>query len=382
MHLQKIHLRNFRNYVVLDLFPHTHFNCLYGPNGTGKTNLLEAIYFLINLQSFRRAARAKMTREENGEMYLRGDFGRGGGEKGVRLEAAIEGPSRKYKVNGVEEVDLPAYLDRVHAVIFFPESLRFVRGGPHLRRVAFDRAVAAEDGRHLVDSREYARLLAERNRILKHHGDSGMVDVWEERLLDVAARIIVRRCIYLKTLRQHITAIGERMGAGALLEIRYLGGVAGRRAGDWETALKELPEGADPEKETKKFLGKTAGILRDKERGWGRTLWGPHLDEFKLKWGGRSAKEAASQGEQRLLMVILTMAAAESYTKKRGDEPIVLLDDLSSELDKKRRGAVLEYLKTTGAQVFVTATEKQNISGDAGIHLVENGKIFSNQAKR
>jgi DNA replication and repair protein RecF len=314
-------------------------------------------------------------------MYLRGDFSQEEGKKGVRLEAAIGGMSRKYKVNGVEEVDLVSYLDRVHAVIFFPESLRFVKEGPHLRRVAFDRAVAAEEGRHLVDSREYARLLVERNRILKQRGDSDMIDVWGERLLDVAARIIVRRYTYLKTLRQYITAIGERMGTGPLLEIRYLGGVAGRAAGDWEVVLNELQSGADPAKEIIKFLGEAAGHLRNKERERGRTLWGPHLDEFELRWGGMSAKEAASQGEQRVLMIILAMAAAESYTKKRGDEPIVLLDDLSSELDEQRRRMVLEYLGTMGAQVFVTSTEKPKSTKGAGIYLVNSGKISSKKAQ-
>ncbi len=377
MYLQKIHLQNFRNYTVLDLSPNRHFNYFFGVNGAGKTNLLEAIYFLINLQSFRRTTRVKLTREESGEMYLRGDFARGEDESGVRLEAAINGSARKYKVNGTEEADLFSYLNRVHAVIFFPESLRFVKEGPHLRRAVFDRAVAAEDERHLVDSREYARLLVERNRILKQGGDSDMIDVWEERLLKIAARIVVRRHTYLKTLRRYITIIGERMGVGSLLGIKYLGGTFSRGTQDWEVILGGLRKERDPEEKTREFLGEIAESLKSKERELKRMLWGSHLDEFELSWGGRSAKEAASQGEQRLLTIILAMATAESYAKKRKDEPIVLLDDLSSELDEEKRSAILGYLETMGTQVFITSTEKQKRYKNAGMYLVKDGQIFT-----
>ncbi len=126
MHITHISLRNFRNYPNLSFSPGPKFNYLHGLNGSGKTNLLEAIYFLSHLRSFRRASRSNMVTEGKEGMYLRGEFLRDREESPLRLEAAISGADRRYKVNGKEESNLLHYLDRANTVVFFPESLRNV----------------------------------------------------------------------------------------------------------------------------------------------------------------------------------------------------------------------------------------------------------------
>ena len=380
MHLQKISLQNFRNYSKAEWIPSRSFNYLFGPNGAGKTNLLEAVYFLIHLQSFRRVQRAGMIGRGADGMYLMGAFGNAEGTQLVRLEAAVSGEARKYKVNGKEEQDLVSYLGQVHAVVFFPESLRFVKEGPFLRRVAFDRAIAAENAPHLPEAREYSRLLRERNRLLKRGGDSGMIDVWERRLLRVASRIVVRRYLYLKSLRQLMPALCRRMGIDPSLEIvyRFIGKSDSR---SWDSLLEKTGSGQEEkalESETEGILQEMARDVAGREREQGRTLWGPHLDDFEIFWDGRKAKESASQGEQRLLTIILAICGAESYKQKKNDDPIVLLDDLSSELDQSKRMAVLKYLETMGAQVFITSTERpavvKNLE-DSRIFAIEKGKI-------
>lgn len=382
MHLQKILIKDFRNFKNTTLIPSKNFNYFFGMNGAGKTNLLEAVYFLINLQSFKKVQRNELINHDSDGMYLRGEFGDVGGSRSVLLEAAVNDRERKYKIDGEVEQDLFSYLGQTHAVIFFPDSLRFVKEGPLLRRMVFDRAIAAETGSHLFEARKYRQLLRERNRLLKQHGDAGIIASWASRLLEVAARIIVRRYLYLKSLRQLIPALCSNLGVSSLLEVVYCLGT-GSQSQRWDNLLGKAvqdQEGAVLEAEISKILACTANKVLAQERELGKTLWGPHLDDFEIFWNGRKAKDSASQGEQRLLTIILAACSAESYKKKKNDRPIVLLDDLSSELDLGRRTAILEYLETTNEQVFITSTEKprkEKHPKGARYFCVKNGNVSS-----
>ena len=365
MRLVRLALRHFRNYPGLTFEPAPGFNYIFGPNGAGKTNLLEAIHFLTRLRSFRRASRRGMIEEGQQGMYLRGDFRRGAGAAaGVVLEAAVQDRERKYQVNGKEEGDLLSYLDQVHTSVFFPESLQIVKEGPALRRAFFDRALAAENPAHLAGAREYNRLLAERNRLLKGGANSDILAVWDRRFLKSAARIVARRQRYLGSLRGQL-ALLERSFASALgrrIEIEYTAEGTGVPGETWE----RLAGGeGDSEAAVEAALERSAGRAAAEERRRGVTLWGPHLDDFRIRLGERRARDAASQGEQRLLTLALVVAAAQGFRAVRGEEPIILLDDLSSELDERRRGDVLGHLATMGAQVFITSTEAPG-SGPGG----------------
>lgn len=380
MHLQKISLQGFRNFKNTTLIPSKSFNYLFGINGAGKTNLLEAIYFLINLQSFKRVQRVELINHNSDGMYLKGEFGDVGRARSLFLEAAVNEKGRKYKINGEVERDLFSYLGQTHAVIFFPDSLRFVKEGPFLRRAVFDRAIAAETSSHLLEAREYKQLLRERNRLLKQGGDTDMIAVWGERLLKVAARIIVRRYLYLKSLRQLIPALCLNLGVSSLLEVVYCLGT-GNQSWSWDDLLGKTAENREKinlEVEISKILQCRADKVLIQERELRKTLWGPHLDDFEISWNGRKAKGSASQGEQRLLTIMLAACSAESYKIKKNDCPIILLDDLSSELDLARRTAILEYLETTSDQVFITSTEEPlqgKYPKGTQFFCVEGGKI-------
>ncbi|MDA0998935.1 MAG: DNA replication/repair protein RecF [bacterium] len=350
MFLKKLSLTGFRNYASLEILPHLSFNYLYGPNGAGKTNLLEAIYFLAHLQSFRRTTRAKMVNTDSEGMYISGEFESGG--KKLRLEASVLGKERKYQVNGKIENSLTAYLGQVFVALFYPESLNLIRGRSLQRRAFFDRAIAAEDGRHLTDLRQYNRLLAERNKILKKDFSASfdIMRTWNERLIGVAAKVIKRRVDYLISFRQRTTTLEEDLhfAPEKKAEFKYMAGAYLGR--DWEVA-------ASSEGEIISFLSDSAAARREEEGRRGITLFGPHLDDFKILLKGRDAKDFASQGEQRILVILMVLAAAGRYQEIKKEKPIILLDDLSSELDDQRRMAVLEKLEVIDAQVFITSTE-------------------------
>jgi len=380
LRLTRLSLKNFRNYSALNFEPCPGFNYISGLNGAGKTNLLEAIYFLIHLRSFRRIHRSRMVAEGSEGMHLRGEFTRHPGAAGPTLEATVQGRERKYRADGKEATDLLAYLGRVHAVVFFPESLQVMKGGPALRRAFFDRAIAAEDPRHLAEAREYNRILLERNRLLRGTGtaNSDIITVWEQRLLKSAARIIARRHQYLESLRRHLSSLEQRLAPGLAgsMEVEYAAAAAGAgRGGErWADLLGRPTPAGSLEGKAEDLLREAAERARSEEGRRGSTLWGPHLDDFRVLLGGRRAKETASQGEQRLLTIALVAATVESYREARRDEPIVLLDDLSSELDERRREDVLRYLGSMGAQVFITSTERPGARpAEAGCFSVEGG---------
>jgi DNA replication and repair protein RecF len=302
-------------------------------------------------------------------MYLMGEFDRESGESSLRLEAAINRTDRRYKVNGKEESNLITYLSQVNVVIFFPESLRMVKEGPALRRVFFDRAIAGEDPKFLTEFREYNRLVSERNRLLKQGNNSDMMDVWEQMLVKSAARIVVHRCLFLNSLQIFLNSVKQQMGISRNIEIFYRSGGTGWSGENWPDLLKDSKYLEDA---AESILKEGASRVRDDEMRRGVTLWGPHLDDFDFFLDNQRVRDTASQGEQRLFVVLLVMAAAQSYRESQNEEPIVLLDDFSSELDDERIDSVLGFLETMGSQVFITSTQRPRRQG-----CLEFSKFFS-----
>lgn len=375
MHINNITLKNFRNYSNLSFSPVSGFNYLYGPNGSGKTNLLEAIYFLSHLRSFRRASRNTMIASQKRDMHLKGEFYRSCASGSVRLEAAITGTDRRYKVNGKEEPNLLTYLNQVNVVVFFPDSLRIVKEGPALRRAFVDRAIAAERNRFLEESREYNRLLSERNRLLKERAKFDIMNVWDSRLIDSAAQIVAHRCVFLNTLRRLLYSVSQRMGIDHVVDISYRAGGVRRGEKKWAELVAE--DRNIKEIVASIFLEETKYVAAE-ERRRGVTLWGPHLDDFEFLFDGRKVRDAGSQGEQRLFVILLVIATAESYRESEKEDPIVLLDDLSSELDPGRTAAVLGYLENMRTQVFITSTQKpetRNLRKPSVLYQVREGTI-------
>lgn len=354
MRLASLTLRNFRNYARAEFRPHAGFNYIFGDNGAGKTNLLEAIYFLSHLRSFRRVSREKMVRHAQGGMYVSGAFLDDGGGRETRLEAALHGRDRRYKKDGQEVAGLMPYLESSHVIVFFPETPGIVKEGPAVRRRFFDRAIAAVEPPHIEDARRYAKILSERNWLLRNEGESDMIRVWRDRLTEVAARIVARRKRYVQSLENRLCRLEGLFGE----ELRA------RLSVGYEANGLRLKDEADAE-EIREGLCAAARRMAGAERARRTTLWGPHLDDFRLSWDGRRARDVASQGEQRLMTILLVSANAEEYKERKKEGPIVLLDDLGSELDARRKQRVLTFLGSLGTQTFITSAERPPARSDA-----------------
>ncbi|MDE0332514.1 MAG: DNA replication and repair protein RecF [Nitrospinae bacterium] len=371
MRLSELTLKNFRNYRSLRFRPHSGFNYIYGDNGSGKTNLLEAIYYLSHLRSFRRISREKMVLHGSKGMYASGVFTAEENAKVTQLEAAFHGRDRKYKKDGQELRGLVPYLDSSHVIVFFPETPQVIKEGPAARRRFFDQAIAAVEPQHLEDSRGYLKLLSERNHLLRNGGDSAMIQVWQERLIEKAARIIVRRKRYIHSLKNRLSHLENLFGETreSRVSVSYeAGGLPGKDE--------------DAEEDIRDALQASAQRLAREEMARKTTLWGPQLDDFHLSWNGRRAKDVASQGEQRLITILLVAANAGEYKRRRRETPVVLLDDLGSELDAGRNKRVLLFLGSLGAQTFITSTEEPRIREneiDGRTFLVRDAMVESKE---
>ncbi|MED5579038.1 MAG: DNA replication and repair protein RecF [Nitrospinota bacterium] len=339
--IKNIKLVNFRSYKSTEIEFHPKLNYIYGKNGSGKTNLIESVYFLANLNSFRTRKRVNLLKSGSGSMYVGGNFCNDDDEKNIKLEAAYHEKKRVYKLNGKTELNLVNYLQSVHTTVFYPDSLRTVKDGPSFRRNFFDRAISATDASYLLESKEYIRLLKERNRILKNDLDHNLLHVWNQRFFEYASKISSKRLVFLKLLKEKIKPLRENLNINKKINIIYSKKYI-------KTKEEEIFEEIKKEHKTK----------TTEEKIKKQTCLGPHLDDFIVYFNGKNAKENASQGEQRLLIILVLLAASEVCREFTGENSIYLFDDMSSELDREKRQSVVEYLMSGNSQVFITTTEK------------------------
>jgi DNA replication and repair protein RecF len=335
MELRRLQLKNHRNYRQLDLVPGPRVNVFIGPNGQGKTNLLEAVAMLA-LSSSPRARR---------DVELVGPVG-----PGSRIEAAVQAHGRPLEVaialdvdgdrarrtievDGVRRrgVDLPGHF---RVTLFWPDDLGLVKAGPELRRRFLNHMLVQVQPGYARALSSLRRVLEQRNSLLKRiaGGDEhpDVLDVWNEELVRYGLEIARARAVAVAELGPVATRVHAEIADGEELEIGYEG----------------------PPEEFAEAVQKS--LTDDLRRGV--TTLGPHHDDLSIRLGGRDARSYASQGQQRTAVVSLKLAEAELVAARTGERPVLLLDDVLSELDAERRGALLRKVGD-GGQVIITSAE-------------------------
>ncbi len=358
MRLLKLALRNYRNYARLDLEPGPRLNVFLGRNGQGKTNLLESIAILALSTSPRARRDAEVIGPVAAEARIEAIVESGGRSLDLKIGYREETgrTRRRIEVEGVARraVDLPGIL---RAVLFWPDDLSLVKSGPeHRRRLLNQLLVQVEPG-HAALLARYARVLEQRNSLLKQIavGEAGSetLDVWDLELATLGDRIVRARAGAVAELevraRTHHQAIG-----GEELELAYEG-----PPGDLKSALS---------------AGRTLDIRR------GTTGYGPHRDDVAVTLSGRDARGYASQGQQRTAVVSIKLAEADVIEQRTGEPPVLLLDDVLSELDPRRRKALMERV-STGGQVVVTSAEPgpfpETVMSAAEVRCIEAGVLVT-----
>jgi DNA replication and repair protein RecF len=314
---------------------------IVGPNGQGKTNLLEAVYLLATLKPLRAARLPELVRFGADRAEVRGRFELGGAVRDIGV--TIEDGERKAFVGGKPVRELDEYFGGVSVVAFTPDDLAIVKGGPEGRRRWLDRATWGRFPAYLAEARAYARALRARNRLLREGAAPDVVEAFDGPLARAGARLVVRRRRLLDELHPRFEAALVSVSDGALEgRVRY--------APSWL-------EGAREESEVEERLAATIRerLPRDRERGF--TGAGPHADQPAIFLAGKPAKTYASQGQQRALVLALKIAEIENLRAAQGAYPLLLLDDVSSELDRERNRRLLAYLAGLDGQVLLTTTD-------------------------
>ncbi len=351
MRLLRLAIHDFRNLASVDLAPSPRATILLGENGQGKTNLLEAIYLLTTLKPLRGARLAELVRFGETRAQVAGDFDGPGGVRRAAVE--VQAGGRTAFLDGKPQERLETYFEGLAAVCFAPDDLLLVKGGPEGRRRFLDRAAFNRWPAVLGEVRDFVRALRARNAALRT-APAEVEASFRTPLVRASARLMVRRRAVVAELAPRLaTAFAEISGPAAPAALLAYRPAAGLR-----------PEGSEDE-----LAGELAALLeerleRDREKGF--TSAGPHMDDLVLALDGRPARLYASQGQQRALVLALKIAEIENLRASLGRPPLLLLDDVSSELDPAKNRYLLAYLAALPAQVFLTATDRRLLEPAAG----------------
>jgi DNA replication and repair protein RecF len=326
---------------------------LVGPNGAGKTNFLEAVYFALTGRSFRTGDRRDLI--PFGASVARAEA-RVRGEEGMKrdlMASVSRSEGRRHLLDGNPADPATLARHRPPVAVFSPDRLTLVKGPPGERRAHLDGFVAARWPSRSELRRRYGQALAQRNaliaRIAAGAGSAGELDAWDASLADVAAELTEARAEAVAELAPAFTIAAEELGLGPRASLEY------------------APRSSSSPEELRAGLADR----RDADLRLGRTSWGPHLDELKLLAGeGRSLRRYGSQGEQRSGLLALIFAEREALMEARRVTPLLLLDDVMSELDPERRERLVARL-ARGGQTLITAASVDSVPARARERLVQ-----------
>jgi len=351
--LLEVKTRDFRNLVDQGVTLARHTTVLFGANGQGKTNFLEACYLLCSLRPLRAHKLAELVRIGSERSALvAGKFDLPSGVREVEVEIGREG--RNARVDGKPVRDPEELFGGLATVAFTPDDLAVVKGGPEGRRRLLDRAVQNRHPAHLADARDYQRALRSRNELLRQGADPALLASFDEPLARLGARLRTRREEVLEEVRPGAqSAFAEIARGEPPLVMTYL--AAGRDSDGLADGGASL--------ETRLLEALRRRLPRDRERGY--TSVGPHADDLGLSIGERSARLYASQGQSRAVVLAFKIGEIENLRRVQGRAPLLLLDDVSSELDPERNAWLMQYLAALEGQVVLTTTDLKLVAKSA-----------------
>ncbi len=335
VHLAHLRLRDFRNYARLDADFSPGFHLLLGGNAHGKTNILEAIYLMATLRSFRGVGGAQMIRHGQTGYFV---GGKAVSQSAREIKMYWSMRERKLSLDSQPVRKLTDYLGVLRVVVFCTEDLQLIKGTARARRRFMDLLLTQTHPTYLPLLQRYARALRSRNALLKQRiVDEASLDSFSRELVQLGEEIIKFRY-----------QLAPRISPLARLAYRRISNDAE------ELRLEYQPS-------VKKDFAVELAQLRQKERAYRSTLAGPHRDDVQLLLNERSAAQFGSEGQKRTLAIALKMAQAEYLTGIHGAPPVLLIDDVMGELDLKRRSGLLPLLERAhqaSGQVFMTCTEE------------------------
>ncbi len=351
MRVERITYENFRNHPVSAFEPTEGINLIHGPNGSGKTSILEGIHYCALTRGFVSAADSDSLHFSSEYFLLNGTFIDGAGHTAAVKISYSEAREKQITVNNSELTTFSSHVGTIPCITFSPPEIVIVNGAPAERRRFLDNAISQTDRRYLEDLMSYRRVLSQRNAQLqllaeKRSVDDGMLSIWTDTLARLAASIVRKRMIVTAALFSCFSEIFSRLKLDEIPLITY------------RSAFLDI--GPDPSEEMlyNRYLQKFSDIQRA-EILRGQTMAGPHRDDLVFMINGREIKKFASQGQMRTFLICLKLAQQRFFFETLGERPVCLLDDIFSELDSSRIADIFSILETCGQAVITSADKHQ-----------------------
>ncbi|CRK82442.1 DNA replication/repair protein RecF [Neobacillus massiliamazoniensis] len=368
MHIEQLALKNYRNYEELTIEFENKVNVILGENAQGKTNVMESIYVLAMAKSHRTSNDKELIRWDQNYAKIEGRIQKQ--YSSLPLELVISKKGKKAKCNHIEQQRLSQYVGNFNVVMFAPEDLSLVKGNPQIRRRFIDMEIGQVSPIYLHDMSQYQKILQQRNHYLKmmqikKQTDQTMLEILTEQFIQTAVKIVAKRFEFLRLLEKWAQPIHHGISRGLeTLEIEYKPSV-------------DVCEEQDLSKMVTSFQDKFNKVMeREIERG--TTLFGPHRDDLLFFVNKRDVQTFGSQGQQRTTALSVKLAEIELIYSEIGEYPVLLLDDVLSELDDYRQSHLLNTIQGR-VQTFVTTTNVDGIAHqtlkEASTFIVESGVI-------
>ena len=342
-------------------------NIFVGDNAQGKTNILESICFLALTKSHRIGVNPNIIQFNKSKCKLAGVVKK---DRVVsKLEIEMTSDYKKLKINKTDIKKVADYISYLNVIIFTPDDLEIVKGSPSIRRNLLNIQLSQISKEYLKYYNEYNKLLKTRNEYLKilfnnNIADNSYLDIITEKLIEKAVYIYIKRSEYINLVNLNINRFYNEIGEKSLLSIEYTTNVVFDNF-DVENIRKKL-----------KYTYKKNYM---KELNNGMTIYGPHRDDFYFKYNDKDLKYFGSQGQQKLAVLSLKLSEISIFKDISGTSPVLLFDDVFSELDIKKRNKLLKIINDNDTQSIITTTDLKNINkkyiDKSAVFIVKNGVV-------
>ncbi len=367
MILKKIELTNFRNYEKLSTRFYKGVNIIYGDNAQGKTNLLESIYVLGLTKSHRSFIDNNLIRKEAEFLSIKGIVSRGVIDN--KLEITIDNHNKYFKIDDTSIKKVSDYISQMNIIIFYPDDLEILKGSPQLRRKYLNVELSQLYNSYYIVSNDYHKLLKIRNDYLKkmskgHKIDQNYFDIVTSYLIDKAIILYQMRYKYIEKINTYCESIYKDIMGIDGFHIKYVPNVE----------MEDIKDLQLKEKLMSQFEEK---LEYDKKLSM--TTLGPHKDDIEFLVNDKNLKLYGSQGQQRIAVLALKLAEIPIFKKYKDTTPILLLDDVFSELSDDKKNNLMRYI-SKDIQTIITTTELTNLDSKLVKHSklfkIENGKLI------
>ena len=369
MFLKSLELKNFRN--ISDYFFNfeKNINIFIGDNAQGKTNILESIYFLAITKSHRTNNELNLIKK--GELYtrVRGVYENDTGNIDY-LSILLNDKGKKVSINNITQKKISNYLSRLNVIMFCPDDLEIIKGSPSVRRKFLNIELSQFKNEYLFLLKEYNQILKQRNEYLKQKSsgfDNTYFEIITDKLIEKNIKIIKFRYEFIEKLNTYLPDVFNNLSNFGNLIIKYKSFIS--KTEILNQNLKEVLQLCYKEIYDSEIIQKT-------------TLLGCHKDDFKMYLNNQDVTEFGSQGQQRLSILSLKLAEIEVFLNEKQSKPIILLDDIFSELDEHKKNNIIKYFKKD-VQIFITTTEIKDINMEfktnADVYVLNSGNIVKEE---